>query len=700
VALPPNSVDQGANAARAPHPKTNSISSHQQFTARLVPPFLLSCSCRRRCLHRCCNTILKEMDRPFLFQTQAAGLVASSGPGRSSSSSSNGATRREDSSGGVGDYAAAAAAAPGRANPHALFAGGGGGSSDHQLSFFAPSQSSSSSSSSSLAAQQMMMQQHLQMTMVPILLYRPAPPPTLPLSQTPERYIHGFGKGGTTGIGGGTTVHSVLPSDGRGPERSQDTSTAGSAMGAGAGGLQLLFEASLLQEEQESNRPSPQALAADPPQPFSSSSSSSSLRKVPPHSPAIKRRSLPLSSSFNNASHAHSHSSPGSSSSSTSRLSSNKRRRLAKVVVGTKSSKASAKAAAKVVAKYNIMDVLCGRGGLANRHDGNLVYRKVVDANKAFYKTVTNKRHRQYLAESIVLAIQQAGGRFLEQMNPVSKRAMMMLAKASEPPNIYVGTSTFVSPTESKVPEKDAVWKEVPFQKAVLKTSQALRETDKWSSGGKGSGGGGGLGTGAAASASGSESPVEQQQQQHERHCRQRTSLPWEAAQAATMLSPPAPAPLSPPPRLLNQPTTTSLSLAVAASTAVTASAVRVLDATNDVASGNSSNSNGTASLSVATASSSSSSVANYHDARQDARAGEVDGNDDGDRGAGERAVEEDDDDWSSSSSSASSASTSSSAAPASHRYRRGAGVSFVPVASSHLALSGAFFQQQAAKAG
>jgi hypothetical protein len=653
------------------------------------------------------------MDRPFLFQTQAAGLNA--GSSRNGSSSSHGAARG-DNSGVLGDYAVSAAA-PGRANPHALlFAGGGGGSSDPQLSFFAPPSQSSSSSSSLAAQQQMMMmmqqQQHLHMTMVPILLYRPAPPP---LSQTPEGMMHGFGKGGTAGIGigGGTTIHSALPGDGRGPERSQGTATtAGSARGAGGGGgLQLLFEASMLHEEQESNQPSPQALAADPSQPFSSSSSSSNLVRqaaVLPssHSPAVKRKSLPLSSSFDgsrHSSHAHAHSSPGSSTSSasSSRLSS-KKRRLAKVVVGTArtSKKSSSKAAAKVVAKYNIMDVLCGRGGLANRHDGNLVYRKVVDANKAFYKTVTNKRHRQYLAESIVLAIQQAGGRFLEQMNPVSKRAMMMLAKASEPHNIYVGTSTFVSPTESKVPEKDAVWKEVPFQKAVLKTSQALRETDKWSSsGGKGSGGGGG-GMRATASASGSESPAEQQQQ-HERHCRQRTSLPWEAAQAATtMLSPSAPAPLSPPPRLLNHPTTASLPLAVAASTALTASAVVVLDATNDVASGNSSN--GASSLSVATASSaSSSSLANYHDARQDARAGEVDGNDDNDRGAGEVAVEEeDDDDWSSSSSSSSASTSSSAAAPTSHRYRGGTGVSFVPVSSSHLALSGAFFQQQAAKAG
>lgn len=85
--------------------------------------------------------------------------------------------------------------------------------------------------------------------------------------------------------------------------------------------------------------------------------------------------------------------------------------------------------------------VLCGRGGGINKHYGNIVYRRVVEYNKKVYKQVP-KRHRMLVSRSIVQAILNAGGRFLQEQS--SNGA--------------------------------TVWTEIPFRRAVQKTSQALRE--------------------------------------------------------------------------------------------------------------------------------------------------------------------------------------------------------------------------------
>mmetsp|Transcript_17222 Transcript_17222/g.48445 ORF Transcript_17222/g.48445 Transcript_17222/m.48445 type:complete len:425 (+) Transcript_17222:199-1473(+) len=82
-------------------------------------------------------------------------------------------------------------------------------------------------------------------------------------------------------------------------------------------------------------------------------------------------------------------------------------------------------------------DVLCGRGGSINRHQGNIIYRKVVDHNKPFYQKV-QKKYRILVSQSIVQSIINHGGRFL----------------------ISHGRQ----------------WETIDFKKAVQKTSQALRE--------------------------------------------------------------------------------------------------------------------------------------------------------------------------------------------------------------------------------
>ena len=87
-------------------------------------------------------------------------------------------------------------------------------------------------------------------------------------------------------------------------------------------------------------------------------------------------------------------------------------------------------------------DVLCGRGGFINKHTGNIVYRKVVDYNKAIYKQVP-KRYRILVSQSIVQTIEKHGGRFLQLVGGQGR---------------------------------NQVWKCIQFRRAVQKTSQALRE--------------------------------------------------------------------------------------------------------------------------------------------------------------------------------------------------------------------------------
>lgn len=84
-------------------------------------------------------------------------------------------------------------------------------------------------------------------------------------------------------------------------------------------------------------------------------------------------------------------------------------------------------------------DVLCGRGGAALRHPGNQTYRRLVNLNKGLYITCL-KTEKLKISRSIVAAIREQNGRFLEKDN----------AKGT--------------------------WYDIGDKKAIEKTSQALRE--------------------------------------------------------------------------------------------------------------------------------------------------------------------------------------------------------------------------------
>lgn len=84
-------------------------------------------------------------------------------------------------------------------------------------------------------------------------------------------------------------------------------------------------------------------------------------------------------------------------------------------------------------------DVLCGRGGLTNSHIGNQHFRYVVAEYQIEYLHA-RKNEKKDIARKIVARIAECGGRFLKR-RPDS-----------------------------------AIWSEITNSKALLKTSQALRE--------------------------------------------------------------------------------------------------------------------------------------------------------------------------------------------------------------------------------
>ena len=108
--------------------------------------------------------------------------------------------------------------------------------------------------------------------------------------------------------------------------------------------------------------------------------------------------------------------------------------------------------------------VLCGRGGGINKHYGNIIYRRVVEYNKRVYKQVP-KRHRMLVSRSIVQAIINAGGRFLQQQDNV------------ETVSSKNNTSSRDSNGDTIKPTKQQChWTPIQIRRAVQKTSQALRE--------------------------------------------------------------------------------------------------------------------------------------------------------------------------------------------------------------------------------
>ena len=98
-------------------------------------------------------------------------------------------------------------------------------------------------------------------------------------------------------------------------------------------------------------------------------------------------------------------------------------------------------------------DIVCGRGGAALKHPGNLAYRKIVNINKTLYATCL-KAEKLRISKSIVAAIREVNGRFLERED----------GKIS---------TTLDECNEDGSP---VTWCDIGDRRAIEKTSQALRE--------------------------------------------------------------------------------------------------------------------------------------------------------------------------------------------------------------------------------
>ena len=91
-------------------------------------------------------------------------------------------------------------------------------------------------------------------------------------------------------------------------------------------------------------------------------------------------------------------------------------------------------------------DVLCGRGGAGNNHEGNKAYRALCESKKAVYQSEAIARSQKIeMGREIVEIVQARGGRFVEK----------------------------------QIHQKKTQWFEISDEKAIAKTMQTLRERPK-----------------------------------------------------------------------------------------------------------------------------------------------------------------------------------------------------------------------------
>lgn len=103
-----------------------------------------------------------------------------------------------------------------------------------------------------------------------------------------------------------------------------------------------------------------------------------------------------------------------------------------------------------------IHDVLLGRGGVTNNHEGNKRYRTMVAQHQAEY-LAAKKNDKILIARKIVAAVHANGGRFLKQCTSTEA----LTAQQQNPHSASTDSSQ---------------WIEVSEKRATEKTSQALRE--------------------------------------------------------------------------------------------------------------------------------------------------------------------------------------------------------------------------------
>ncbi|GKY99814.1 hypothetical protein MPSEU_000935200 [Mayamaea pseudoterrestris] len=108
-------------------------------------------------------------------------------------------------------------------------------------------------------------------------------------------------------------------------------------------------------------------------------------------------------------------------------------------------------AAAVLLTTYTQRDILCGRGGLTNRHAGNRLYRRLIQHNKPIYQALQNKQRQNFLIQSIFKAVEASNGRFLRKegkhwVHLSDKEAFEKVKQAiREPDSKYAATCSIKS---------------------------------------------------------------------------------------------------------------------------------------------------------------------------------------------------------------------------------------------------------------
>jgi len=98
------------------------------------------------------------------------------------------------------------------------------------------------------------------------------------------------------------------------------------------------------------------------------------------------------------------------------------------------------------------VDIICGRRGLGVKHPGNQSYRKIVCLNKQHYATAA-KTDKLRISKSIVAAIREIGGRFLEREDGKISSCLKEKDEHGHP----------------------VTWRDIGDKRSTEKTSQALR---------------------------------------------------------------------------------------------------------------------------------------------------------------------------------------------------------------------------------
>ncbi|CAB9530614.1 expressed unknown protein [Seminavis robusta] len=82
------------------------------------------------------------------------------------------------------------------------------------------------------------------------------------------------------------------------------------------------------------------------------------------------------------------------------------------------------------IAEITELDVMCGRGGKANHHLGNKLYRKLVNEMKQKYRNTEDKDDKTELSRSIVDQVYEYGGRFVKKDAPSGRYYVLSKAEA------------------------------------------------------------------------------------------------------------------------------------------------------------------------------------------------------------------------------------------------------------------------------